>query len=96
MSYHITWEPRGALKTLTGFVTGREFRDSIDDLCMDERFSGIDWLICDLTGVTAHSIDRQDVIEAFAMFVREGSWPVWKATEHVTTLVHPGPQISPH
>ena len=67
MSYHITWEPRGALKTLTGFVTGREFRDSIDDLCMDERFAGIDWLICDLTGVTAHSIDRQDVIDVVAM-----------------------------
>ncbi|ACB27963.1 hypothetical protein ABID82_006869 [Methylobacterium sp. PvP062] len=41
------------------------------------------------------AFDRPDVIEAFAMFVREGSWPVWKATEHVTTLVHPGPQISP-
>ena len=67
MSYHIQWEPRGALKKLTGFVTGREFRDSIDDLCMDERFAGIDWLICDLTGVTAHSIDRQDVIDVVAM-----------------------------
>lgn len=42
-----------------------------------------------------HAFDRPDVIEAFAMFVREGSWPVWQATEHDTTLVHPGPQISP-
>ncbi|MGU3467673.1 hypothetical protein ACLBXO_22760 [Methylobacterium sp. C33D] len=40
------------------------------------------------------AFDRPDVIEAFAMFVREGSWPVWQATEHVTTLLHPGPQIS--
>lgn len=67
MSYTIQWEPRGALKTLSGFVSGREFRDSIDDLCMDDRFAGIDWLICDLTGVTNHSIERLDVIEVVAM-----------------------------
>ena len=28
---------------------------------------GIDWLICDLTGITAHSIAKQDVIDVVAM-----------------------------
>jgi hypothetical protein len=41
------------------------------------------------------AFDRPDVIEAFAMFIREGSWPVWQVSENVATLVHPGPRIPP-
>jgi hypothetical protein len=34
--------------------------------------------------------DRPETVEAFAMFVREGSFPVWKVSEHGAFLVHPG------
>lgn len=35
---------------------------------------------------------RWEAVEAFAMFVREGSLPVWKAHDRHATLMHPGPQ----
>ncbi|MGH1571044.1 hypothetical protein ACRAWG_10550 [Methylobacterium sp. P31] len=44
-----------------------------------------------LEGVRA--FDRPDVIEAFAMFVREGSLPVWKVANRHATLIYPGPKI---
>lgn len=37
---------------------------------------------------------RWEAVEAFAMFVREGSMPVWKAHDRHATLMHPGPQAS--
>ncbi|WP_267426103.1 hypothetical protein [Methylobacterium sp. GC_Met_2] len=36
------------------------------------------------------AFDRWDVAEAFAMFVREGSLPVWKVSDGNATLVNPG------
>lgn len=41
----------------------------------------------------AADLDRADTAEAFAMFVREGSLPVWKVSERGATLVHPGLQF---
>lgn len=41
----------------------------------------------------AHDLDRPETTEAFAMFVREGSLPVWKVSVRGATLVHPGPRI---
>jgi len=37
------------------------------------------------------AFDRWEAVEAFAMFVREGSLPVWKAYECNATLMNPGP-----
>lgn len=67
MAYAIAWEPKTAIKRYSGYVSGAEFRDAVDELCMDEHFAGIDWLICDLTAVTTHSIDANDVEYAVAM-----------------------------
>jgi hypothetical protein len=39
------------------------------------------------------AFDRWEAVEAFAMFVREGSLPVWKVADRHATLMHPGPQI---
>ena len=41
----------------------------------------------------AADVDGPDIAEAFAMFVREGSLPVWKVSERGATLVHPGPRF---
>ncbi|WP_244625576.1 hypothetical protein [Methylobacterium mesophilicum] len=51
-----------------------------------------------IVGRAVHDVedfDRPDAIEGFAMFVREGSLPVWKASDRGAILVHPGPQIVP-
>ncbi len=37
-----------------------------------------------------HAFDRWEVVEAFAMFVREGSLPVWKVSDGDAALVDPG------
>ena len=42
----------------------------------------------------AQAFDRWDVVEAFAMFVREGSLPVWKASDGDAVLVDPDPVMS--
>ncbi|MCJ2085361.1 hypothetical protein MKK88_05045 [Methylobacterium sp. E-005] len=36
--------------------------------------------------------DRPETVEGFAMFVHEGSFPVWKVSERGALLVYPGPQ----
>lgn len=36
------------------------------------------------------AFERWEATEAFAMFVREGSLPVWKATARSATLMHAG------
>lgn len=38
--------------------------------------------------------ERPETIEAFAMLVHEGSFPVWKVSERGALLVYPGPQIA--
>jgi hypothetical protein len=38
------------------------------------------------------AFDRWEAVEAFAMFVREGSLPVWKALDRHAVRLHPGPQ----
>lgn len=43
----------------------------------------------------AQAFDRGDVVEAFAMCVREGSLPVWKASDGAAAPVNPGPEILP-
>jgi hypothetical protein len=37
-----------------------------------------------------HVFDRWAATEAFAMFIREGSLPVWKASERSATLMYAG------
>ena len=39
------------------------------------------------------AFDRWEAVEAFAMFVREGSLPVWKAQNGHAILMNPGPEI---
>lgn len=51
-----------------------------------------------IVGRAVHDVqdfDRPEVAEGFAMFVREGSLSVWKASERGATLVHTGSQIPP-
>lgn len=43
----------------------------------------------------ARDFDQPEVVEGFAMFVREGSLPVWQASERGATRLHPGLQIPP-
>ncbi|MCJ2069763.1 hypothetical protein MKK75_13345 [Methylobacterium sp. J-030] len=40
-------------------------------------------------------LDRPETVEGFAMFVREGSLPVWKVSGRAATLLHPGLQLPP-
>ncbi|KAB1072908.1 hypothetical protein F6X53_27715 [Methylobacterium soli] len=37
------------------------------------------------------AFDQWEVVEAFAMFIREGSLPVWRASTQSATLMYPGP-----
>lgn len=39
----------------------------------------------------AQAFSRWEAVEAFAMFIREGSLPVWKALDDTAILLHPGP-----
>ncbi len=41
----------------------------------------------------AQAFDQAEVVEAFAMFVREGSLPVWQASDRDATLVSRGGAI---
>lgn len=50
-----------------------------------------------IVGRAVHDVrdfDRPETLEGFAMFVREGSFPVWKVSERGARLVHPGAQIA--
>ena len=50
-----------------------------------------------IVGRAVHDVrdfDRPATLEGFAMFVREGSFPVWKVSERGARLVHPGAQIA--
>lgn len=38
----------------------------------------------------ARALDGREASEAFAMFVREGSLPVWRVAGRRATLMHPG------
>lgn len=38
------------------------------------------------------AFERWEAVEAFAMFVREGSWPVWKASPRSAILLYAGRQ----
>ena len=40
----------------------------------------------------AQAFDRWEVVEAFAMFVREGSLPVWKASDRDAVAMSRGPE----
>jgi len=51
-----------------------------------------------IVGRAVHDVkdfDRPDAVEGFAMFLREGSLPVWKASERGAILAHLGPQTAP-
>ena len=38
----------------------------------------------------AHALASAEAAEAFAMFVREGSFPVWRVSNRKATLMHSG------
>ena len=38
----------------------------------------------------AHALASAEAVEAFAMFVREGSFPVWRVSNRKATLMHSG------
>ncbi|MHC2106546.1 MULTISPECIES: hypothetical protein [unclassified Methylobacterium] len=42
----------------------------------------------------ADAFERWEAVEAFAMFVREGSLPVWKAHDRHATLLYRGPAVA--
>ncbi|GLS66126.1 hypothetical protein GCM10007888_45080 [Methylobacterium oxalidis] len=88
--WHCLWRKIGALPDelrpdRSGVVFSLESRPPIaeapDEACIVGRA---------VDGV--HAFDRWEVAEAFAMFVREGSLPVWKASDRDATMLNRGPK----
>ncbi len=67
MAYEIAWEPRGVCKTFSGFVTSREFMQSITEFQGDARFDDCRYSLNDLSRVEGHDICEADV-KRFAAF----------------------------
>lgn len=61
MPYEITWEPRGAVKRLFGFVSAEEFLRSAMDLQGHPNFDGLRFVINDFREVTGHAVTETDV-----------------------------------
>jgi hypothetical protein len=89
--WHCLWRRIGALPAAlrpdrSGVIFSLESRvpvaDAPDAACIVARA---------VDGTQA--FDRWEVIEAFAMFVRERSLQVWKAADGEATLLNPGPEI---
>jgi hypothetical protein len=88
--WHCLWRKIGALPDAlrpdrSGVVFSLESRapvaDAPDAACIVGRAVN-----------EAQAFDRWGVVEAFAMFVREGSLPVWKASAEDAVLVNPDPE----
>lgn len=88
--WYCAWRKIGALPDelrpdLSGVVFSLENRppvaDTPEEVCVVGR--AVDG---------AQAFERWEVAEAFAMFVREGSLPVWKVADRHATLIYPGPQ----
>ncbi|MCJ2055608.1 hypothetical protein MKL09_03460 [Methylobacterium sp. J-048] len=91
IQWHCLWRRIGALPDAlrpdrSGVVfaleRGRPGADATEGACIVGRA---------LDGEQAFA--RWEAVEAFAMFVREGSLPVWKAYDRHATLMHPGPDV---
>lgn len=63
MPYQITWESRGVLKKLSGFVSAEEYGQSVDVVQSDARFDELRYIIVDATGITADDFTNEKLDE---------------------------------
>ena len=61
MPYTLAWEPKGVIKTFTGFVTGEEFDKSAEDVVLDERFNDSHYIVNDFLAISGHEIDAEKI-----------------------------------
>lgn len=62
MPYEIAWEQEGACKRLYGFVSTKEFVQSVLAIQADPRITQARYIINDFTGVTGYDITEADVL----------------------------------
>jgi hypothetical protein len=61
MSYQITSEPKGTVKTFYGSITGRELTDSSEKSHGNPHFDDLSYVINDFLGVTEVLVTKHDV-----------------------------------
>lgn len=59
MPYDLVWEPEGVHKRFSGFVTARQFIQSVEQTQRDSRFDEIHYIINDLSEITGHELSEQ-------------------------------------
>ncbi|KAB2928275.1 MAG: response regulator transcription factor [Dechloromonas sp.] len=67
MAYELVWEPEGVLVRFTAQLPAREFISSARQMQGDSRFDEARYVINDLTGISAHTITEEALVELSAL-----------------------------
>ena len=67
MPFKITWTLPEAHKQFSGHVSGREYVQSVQDICNDKRFKQLKIVINDLSLATEINIERLSMLHAASL-----------------------------
>lgn len=67
MPYELVWEPEGIHKRFSGFVTARQFIQSVEQTQRDSRFDEIHYIIDDLSEITGHELSEETLTHLAAI-----------------------------
>ena len=59
----VTWQTRGVQQRLFGYVTAREYAESVDAIQRDARFDDLRYIVVDCTGITGDDFDEDKLAE---------------------------------
>lgn len=66
MPYEITWEPHGAYRKLSGFVSNDDVRKSFTELHEDDRYNTLLYILHNSSEVSGYEYAKTDVTLLFA------------------------------
>ncbi|KXB31638.1 hypothetical protein AT959_04545 [Dechloromonas denitrificans] len=67
MAYEVDWEPEGLLKRFSGFVSGREFIQAVEQTQADPRFDEAHYVINDFSEASGHSLSEETLTQISAI-----------------------------
>ena len=67
MAYELIWEPDGIHKQFSGFVTGREFIESVENVQADPSYDDIRYVINDFSEVNGHEVSEDVLVQLAAI-----------------------------
>ena len=67
MAIDLIWEPEGIYRRYHGDVTILERRQSLEEICADPRFDGLNYTITDYLGVRSYEISPEATLEIAAL-----------------------------